>query len=424
LLAVMASWGTRPGSRAAVLAAVGVAALPLCGVPGVVCTPGFVLWLLIVGRHLWADEQRASRIAGLVVWTLAATAAVLVPVYFIGLQSNARMSFDPWPVATTMVRFLAIGFGPAAWAFLPVVSLLAAALLATAIAVLLPALRSSDSTARSRAWALLLFLVAFGGLALSVGAGRTGSYAFPNRYCLFAVPALCWIYLTWDAFSPARLRLGGSVGLFLIVLALSGLNFERGLAYARERDDLLTAMEADIKRGRPPSQVIARHQRTVLPFPGDGSAYAHDGIGDYLADLREKGVGVFASLRPEGRFREVPLENVAAFTFERADSSLTWKLPPAAFVYGVRVQRPPNVDPAFPTSIFWRHENEQFARGRRGVHWWSAGQTAATFWIYDNVHEFRMRADVGEDGYGRRRVTLLVPDSIAGDSLARPEGKK
>jgi hypothetical protein len=425
LLAVMVRWGTRPGPRTALLCGLGVAALPLCGIAGLVFVPGFVLWLAVSARNLWGGREERARGAALAAWSLAAAALLLVPLYFVGLHSNARASFDLGTVAVTIARFLAHGFGAAGSLLDPILALLATVITAATVVVLLLTLRGTDRVARSRGWELLFFLVAFGGMAMSVGAGRTGAVAFPNRYALFAVPALCWVYFTWDVSSRCLAVPPIRAGLFLLALSLSALNFHQGLEYARQRDWSLSAMERDIRRGARPEQIIASYHRVLLPFPGEGGAYLHDRFGRWLATLRAARVGAFAALGPERAYRAVPLESVAASTTvmrpdDGTPATRVWTLHPGTFVHGVRMLRPAvgNGDTgALPMMISWRRtDHEPFANDRRGVTWWEDSDSSATFWICESVHEFRM--DVGRSAAmaGTPMALLLTPAGEDGTS--------
>jgi hypothetical protein len=410
LLLVIVRWAAKPGLRTALISATAVAALPLCGIAGLVFVPGLALWLLAVGRHFARSDRPKARAEALAIWTIGAMAVALIPLYFNGLHVKARPTHDPWAVLQTSVAFLAQGFGPAAVKFQPLVGVLVVALMVATTLGMAGALRSADGARRSQARCLLFYLVAFGGMVLSVGIGRQGT-GFPNRYALFAVPALCWIYLTGDTCSRPDIARVLRGGLFLIVLSLVGLNFDLGREYAKGRRQAVRALEAAIRAGHPPSQLIAEHQRALFPFPEDGGAYGHRFLEGRLAALRTKQVGALAHLGPEVAFRQVPLRAVA-----RAQADTTgpgneiWTFPAERMVYGIRLLRPAglaladNTQRGRPTTIWWRGSGELYTKARRGVHWWSAGESSATFWIYSPVSAFRVGAESGT----APRILLLV----------------
>ncbi|GAB2564031.1 hypothetical protein GCM10027085_65020 [Spirosoma aerophilum] len=410
LLLVIVRWAAQPTLRTALIAAVAVAALPLCGIAGLVFVPGFALWLLAAGRNLFQSPQRKARAGAFAIWTIGAIAVALIPLYFNDLHIKARVTHDPWAVLQTSVAFLAQGFGPAAGRFKPLVEVFVVAMMVATTLVLVGALRSADGARRSHALCLLFYLGAFGGMLLSVGIGRQGT-GFPNRYALFAVPALCWIYLAWGAFSRPDIARAIQGVLFLFVLSLVSLNFDLGREYAKGRRQAVRAMETDIRAGQPPSQIIAAHQKALLPFPEDGGAYGHKFLEGRLAALRTKHAGALAHLGSEMAFRQVPLTDVARV---HADSTgkmnEIWTLPEKRFVYGIRLLRPAglaladNTERGKPTTIYWRSSGKLFSKAGRGVHWWSRGQTSATFWIYAPVTEFAVDAESAP----APRVMLLV----------------
>jgi hypothetical protein len=95
-------------------------------------------------------------------------------------------------------------------------------------------------------------------------------------------------------------------------VAASSVGFRVGLEDAKDRDAQLTAFESDLRKGMPTSLLVARHYRTLLPWPEDGGAYFHAELTANFSELRKRRIGSFKSLRPEGGFREVPLSEVPA----------------------------------------------------------------------------------------------------------------
>src|SRR5262249_49531576 len=165
-------------------------------------------------------------------------------------------------------------------------------------------LRDRDVSTRSRSFAMLSFLVAFSGVAFAVGVARPGE-TFPPRYFLFAVPAWWWAYFVFDIYGRAWRRRLALTGLLSLAVAVSVVGFRVGLEYAKNRDAQLTAFESDLRKGMPPSQLVARYYRTLLPWPEDGGAYFHDELAANFFGLSKRGIGAFKSLGPERSFDKV-----------------------------------------------------------------------------------------------------------------------
>ena len=225
-------------------------------------------------------------------WALAAVAVFLIPIYFMDLKTSVGASFQLLRVLKTMVAFVAQGLGPAAPALQPWSYALVLGVFLSAAAVLVRALRDRDVSTRSQGLAMLMFLVAFAGLAFAVGVARPGA-TFPPRYFLFAVPAWWWAYFVFDIYSREWTRQLALAGLLSLAVAASGFGFRVGLEYATDRDAQLTAFESDLRTGMPPSQLLARYQRTLYPFPEDGGAYLHAALTARFSQLRKRGIGAY-----------------------------------------------------------------------------------------------------------------------------------
>src|SRR5262249_5443151 len=134
---------------------------------------------------------------------------------------------------------------------------------------------------------------------------------FPPRYWLEAVPIWLWAYFVIDIYGRGATRRLVLAGLLSLAVVASGFGFYVGLQYGENRDAQLTAFESDLRAGMPPSQLLVRHQRTLWPYPDEGGASFHDWLTDWFSALRNRGTGAFVSLADEGRFREVPLDEIA-----------------------------------------------------------------------------------------------------------------
>jgi hypothetical protein len=418
LLLTIVRFGTQLTGWASICPGVAVAALPLCGVPGLAYVPGFALWLAEVGRQSWRAGSTTGRRDALIVWALAAVAVLLIPIYFMDLKTSVSAPFQLLRALKATMAFVAQGLGPAAPALQPWSYALVLGVFLFAAAVLVPALRDRDVSTRSRGLAMLTFLVAFSGLAFAVGVARPGA-TFPPRYFLSAVPAWWWAYFVFDIYSRAWTRRLALASLLSLAVAASGLSFRVGLEYAQDRDAQLTAFESDVRTGMPPSQLVARHQRTLYPFPADGGAYLHDRLTARFSELRKRGIGAFISLGPEGGFREVPLSEMARLIgSSRTSEGLTqaWTFTQDSFVYGMRITIPATRDgssgTAAPcTEISWaKNSQEGFSKDRRYVHWWLPQERDATFWVYDSIHRVRISLDDASGVYAAPQIRLLTPE--------------
>jgi hypothetical protein len=316
-----------------------------------------------------------------------------------------------------MMAFVAHGLGPAAPALRPWSYALVVAVFLLATAVLVLALRNRDVSIRSRGFAMLMFMVAFSGLAFAVGVARPQE-TFPPRYFLLAVPIWWWAYFVFDEYCRAWTKHLALTGLLSLAVAASGVGFGVGLQYAKHRDAQLTAFESDLRKGMPPSQLVARHQRTFFPFPEDGGASFHDYLTARFSELRKRGIGAFKSLGPKGRFREVPLSEIAQLTGSSTTSegfTQTWTFPQDSFVHGVRITIPATRDGSSGTApprteVFWtKNSHEGFSKDRRYVHLWPPQEQDATLWVYDRVLQLRINLDDASGVYAAPKICLLLP---------------
>jgi hypothetical protein len=417
LLLTIVRFGTKLTGLVSTCCGLAVAALPLCGVPGLAYVPGFALWLAEVGRQSWRPNSTTGRRDALIAWALAAVAVVLIPIYFIGLKTSVSQPFQPLRSSKTMMAFVARGLGPAAPALQRWSYVLVFGVFLSAVAVLLLALRNRDVSIRSRGFAMLMFMVAFSGLAFAVGVARPRE-TFPPRYFLLAVPIWWWAYFVFDEYCRAWTRHLALTGLLSLAVAASGVGFGVGLQYAKHRDAQLTAFESDLRKGMPPSQLVARHQRTFWPFPVDGGASFHDFLTARFSELRKRGIGAFESLGPEGRFRQVPLSEVAQLIGSSRTSeglTQTWTFTEDLFVHGVRITIPATRDASSGAAvpgyeIFWaKNSHEGFSKDRRYVDLWLPQERDATFWVYDRVLQLRINLHDASGVYGAPEICLLLP---------------
>ncbi len=408
ILAVMVRDGLRPVPARALVCSLAVVALPLSGVPGLAYVPGLAAWLVIVGWLQWGSGARHARLLAVGIWACAALAVLLVPLYFIDLAPTIRATRDLLQVTVTTGLFLTQGLAPAVaglrpWSFIVILGLGMSGAVA-----LIAALRSQEGRARERAIALGLFLVGLAGLALSVGIGRPGATVFPPRYYLMAAPALAWLYFAWGAFGRGRIApiLRGS----LVVLAAMAMVFNtmRGIEAGRARAGAFDAFAQDLQEGLPASRLIARHHRTLLPFPEAGGQYWHRELERSFEVLRAAGIGVFGALAPEAPLREVPIHALATGRTEGA--ATLWRFHRPENVLGLRLIPARGGEEVLPYTVLdWRSPEEEYDRHRRYHHWWYEGELEARVWIDAQVAELRIRFEEAAE-FDLPRILLLLPE--------------
>jgi len=218
-------------------AAVSVIALPLCGGIGVLFAPFWAAWVGYCGVRLSRRPDPGPRRAGVAATLLvsAATALVLVGVYFVGYERPPWVPTNPGLVASLVAaaHFVALGLGPVArssW----VLSIAAAALLfIPTIALVVKAPLRTRGTELHRALGFLLVALGLATFVLAMGWGRAGVVAidrtWPIRYALFAVPVYVAAFLAWELYGDAKSRRIAQNGMAAVMLLLIPLNSQHGI---------------------------------------------------------------------------------------------------------------------------------------------------------------------------------------------------
>lgn len=273
--------------------------LPLCGASGLILVPPMALWLgfdaiyhlRLVRLH---DSHRWGEIFSL---GCAVIALLLVGIYFIGYERPAWNPPSPSIEAAlkTSVKFLALGFGPAAANSWRLSSLAVSGLLLAGIALMLYRISSVRWIEQRQAIGLLLFLGGMGILALCIGWGRAAQVprlGLPLRYVLLAVPALCAIYFIWELYSPTLLRQVVPIGLLIAMLVLMPLNTHKGLEWKNWYLHGMDAVTQDLRQGVPRTLLAERHYRFLL----------HWNQAELVSDmqmLHQAGIGPFREMQED-----------------------------------------------------------------------------------------------------------------------------
>ena len=430
ILSVMLSRGLHTGTRALMFSCVGVVLLPLSGVPGLAYTPGLATWLLLAGTRSWRSGTVGGRLSGIIAQFSSGLSLLLILAYFSGLHPSPKYSGEMFNmlgrslanlpgIASTAARFVAQGLGPGAVALAPFTSLVVPVLILICLAGVLN-LAWNERLSRHFAIAALLFLIGLSGLVSAVSISLLHTTTFPSRYALQAAPIFCWMFLVSaknKEFFPVK-YVQFALALLSVVVVYG--NSVTGLEYARLKDRQFSAFEADIQKGNPPSQVIARHQRAIFPYPEKGGASFHDSLGHWLDILHKAGHVTFANLGPDPVFKEVPAEQVSEVIppLQRSDSTNQgWSFAEQRFVYGIRVTGYPLQADRWQIALSWNAADPRSSSPHRCFYWnpppnpQDSEFESFTCWVYEEVSEIKIEVRPSVEELRSLKVSLLIPST-------------
>jgi hypothetical protein len=414
ILSVMLTRGLHPDTRALMFSSVGVVLLPLSGVNGLAYTPGLATWLLLAGIHAWRSGTAGGRLSAIIAQCSGALSLLLIPAYFRGLHPSAEYSGEMGnllerslanlpALASTAAHFVAQGLGPGAVALAPFTLLVVPGLILICLAGVLK-LAWKERISRHFGIAALLFLVGLSGLVSAVSISLIYNITFPSRYALQAAPVFSWMFLASarnKEFFPAKYV---QLALALLSVVVVYSNSVTGLEYARMKDQQFSAFLADIQKGNPPSQVIARHQRAIFPYPEEGGASFHDSLGYWFGVLHHAGHEAFANLGTDPVFKEVPVEQ---------PSSLAEK----SFVYGIRVEGYPLQAGRWKIAVSWNAGVQGSSVAQRCFYWNPLPNPQDrkfekfTCWVYEEVGEIKIEVSPSVEDLRSLKVSLLIPSN-------------
>ncbi|MEJ7618601.1 MAG: hypothetical protein WKF30_16910, partial [Pyrinomonadaceae bacterium] len=298
--------------RGTIISSLCLVLLPLCGANGLVFVPVLALCFGYFGFARW----RSSLITGVPRWgallwlAAAASALILCGVYFIGYVRPWWNPPNPgvWVSLKTSVKFLALGFGPAAakawklWSFVALGALLLAAAHLTRGALYRRGLE------RLQAVGLLLFLGGIIVLALGIGWGRAAHiprYGLPMRYVLLSVPALCLVYFVSEIYdAPLRRRIVQACLLVMICIVIPSNTW----AGFRWRDWYVrgaSAFERDVKEGIGLPMLAERHRAFLMHWN-------QKKLEAGMRMLRQSRIGVFGQIRDDSSSVETAPQSSSA----------------------------------------------------------------------------------------------------------------
>jgi hypothetical protein len=453
LMAVGATYGLIPNPRTAILAALGVATLPVSGLVGLPYAPTLMFWVATMGVVSFCRERK---VVAATLWIITALTAIVVILYFRGPRNNIPsfpVSVVEWRlVLRTAAQFVAGGLGPVGWQAPPKArDAMALVLIVTGAALGWNAMRKDRLP--YRACALLLFLIASGCLAFGFGLGRSGG-PLQGRYFAFAAPSWCAAFLAWRICVKPPTAQVLEASLLTIIIAVTPFNLLAGLRYARNFHGRMERFRDDLLAGMSPGQLVARHVTSIhpcpwwqfddvglgnawhdVPCPKDGSpwmtAVSFPEISEELRKLHAAKIGVFARMQPEDPpLRELAPSPANGFTLGRASDGTVTRLEDSAvlitpteplYVAGVRIDRPADCASSSLTvasphwaQVFWRSPGEPgYMAPHHYVFVWDPGKTEQTVWIFCTIDQIAFH--IGDRNVQRRLgldelpIRLLLP---------------
>jgi len=284
----------------ALLGALCLLLLPMCGTIGLALVPALAAWLLLVSALEWRSENGNRR--GSLVAVLGGAAAVGVALaYPLGFNFTSGSRSEDFMLGLRIgVRFLSAGFG-AAFGAVPHApwQLIMPFLVVASLGGVASVIRTRRSELR-RGMGLVLFLAAMGCLALVIGVARGGRAQmdignFEHHYGILAVPFLSWVYLVWCLYYDSR-PVGRLVQMSLLVLmcAVFCLNLYVPGDPARFRD-AEERFEDDVRAGLPAPLLAERHLKLFWgeEDPDEGKVLVAEG----MRLLRRTGADPFRFIR-------------------------------------------------------------------------------------------------------------------------------
>ena len=269
--------------RAALLASLGLAALPLLGGSGALSAPPLALAALALGL---AARSRVAARATLACGSLVALA--LFAAYVTGFertfneQNDDRLSAQ----ALSFLRFSSLGAGPARWSAWPVAAALALALAAACAWLNLRALR--DATSRPRALALLGGLGVLASVGVGIAWGRSApgyEVGLEDRYVTLLLPLAFVASLTTELWVAERWRERARRLLFTLVMAGAVQGYRTGLEGALDVRRRALEVESAAASGASSREIAERMTPWMFPDAKE--------LTRLLADLRRAGLPPF-----------------------------------------------------------------------------------------------------------------------------------
>jgi hypothetical protein len=426
-----------------VLAGICLVLLPLCGPSGLAFVPALAVWLGYAGILRWRSPGPLDRSTSLLLWSLVSIALLLVPLYFVGLESTVPhppLIFSSfWPVFTTWIRLLSMSFGPAVaplWKFfgLGMLGLLLSS------AILLLAVWRKQPGERFRVLGLLSFMSGAVCLALGTAWGRAeldAGEAFKSHYVIIMIPLLYSVYFIWGVYKASTSGRLVQTCLFILICILTLPNMRIGLDAARYHADQMKAFERDMESGIPPDALSQRYCRSVCWEDPETSQEDKARFVAWMRLLHQAGIGQFRSLKDAPpSFREIPFleKPIVASQLTTSkdgvghalgrDAFLAFTLEKPRLVYGIRLKYSyKNAGIPQELHVSWKNGDRNDVGSVRSLSLQlktEPKEGTVTVWVYDTIDQFYVRMfhslhpsvvfEVSE-------IVLLVPSATKGTVL-------
>jgi hypothetical protein len=287
---------------------------------------------------------------------------------------------------------------------------------------------------------LIIYLLAFAGLAVAVSWGRSGMgpYAcFLGRYSLLSMPVLAAVYLVAGESLSSRLGTIVQFGLAAVLVACLPVNYEQGLRDARLGSLLGSRFLADVEAGKPLAYVLHRNQWLIPSWDGpayNSEAYLHADTG--LRLLHQEGVPNFANLRvdlPPSEmiivYRPDAKQTVASRRGQEGPGSFSIDLERPQKVRAILALCTGPVPPpvAIHVDFSWRKTSADRASSRDrsasdgGQDWVDIDGTiyncVAATWIDETIDRFRIECRSPGGPVRIRKVGLLIAADVTPPQL-------
>lgn len=277
--------------RSGILGGVLLLLVAMSGGSGLPLVPPVAAWLLyLAGITARTNGKRRA----LVVAALALASVAYLAVYFAGYErppNHPLPSTDPRGIAIVAGKVLAMAMGVGVsgiwWAVAAAMVVLGAATIALLVR------RGAEMSERPTSVGLIAVAAGVAGVAIAVGIGRAGfgsGMGLWSRYSFLMWPLLGAAYLVWVKSGSRVIPICLCAAVALAFLTNTGSGIVRAAGIVASD----SALDADLRTGKPDDEIIARHfPRTRNDGQETRAAWA-------IPMLREADVGLFA---PDGTGR-------------------------------------------------------------------------------------------------------------------------
>jgi hypothetical protein len=423
LLLLIVLRGQRLTLGTAVLAALGLVVLSLCGPSGLPLVLTLAIWLGCWGLIRWISGGLTRKRDSLVVWGVVSAAVFLVGLYFVGRQRDLTVPPNPGLRGSlqTCLEFCSVSLGAATspfWLYSGLAVLLVVVFSGTGLLFLWLRQPSQDF----RALGLLLFLGGKFGLVLGLAWSRAGmgeGAGLTAYYLVFAVPMLCGVYFTWGVCRALSLGRLMQVCLLTVVCILFPLNVQYGLSVGEENYQRSNTFTDDLLAGTPTQILAERHARSLLDEEG-----GEERLAAYLRALARADIWPYRYLKDDVpglwvAFPVVPVE-MNQMTWKDGvgeghgdDPFLVFALAKAQLVYAIRIKcaYERTASPII-FQVFWKpSDRQEFEEGRSNTQELreDSDERTITIPVNDTITQFRIDPDVKPCVVRIAKIELLVP---------------